>query len=244
MDHGPVSHATAGSQHRLAVDNAVVLDVGALLDADGVLVGADGGVGAYPAVFADGHLTYHHRGGVHVGRLGYLGSLAVQFVNGHEMRCSGVLGSGHCIIPPTHRGCIMATLRRPGQDATMKWASAISELPDLRDAVQHAARRVKANLDGQRPDLVLAFVSSAHRADYDRVPDLIGEILPVENLLGCSGGGVIGQGVEVEDRAAVSVTGAVSPRRKAQLLPRRGPGPAHPRRPARRMGGDAGGEGP
>ena len=93
----------------------------------------------------------------------------------------------------------------------MKWASAISEQHTLKAAVQEAAERVKADLGGGTPDLLMVFVSNTHRAEYDQVPDIIAEISPVENLIGCSGGGVIGEGKEVENRPAVSITGAILP---------------------------------
>ena len=93
----------------------------------------------------------------------------------------------------------------------MKWASAISEQHTLKAAVQEAAERVKADLGGGTPDLLMVFVSNTYRAEYDQVPDIIADISPVENLIGCSGGGVIGEGKEVENRPAVSITGAILP---------------------------------
>ena len=93
----------------------------------------------------------------------------------------------------------------------MKWASAISEQESLKAAVRETTERVKADLGGERPDLLFAFVSNAHRDEYDRVPEIISNICPVDNLIGCSGGGVIGEGREVENRPAVSISGAVLP---------------------------------
>ena len=69
----------------------------------------------------------------------------------------------------------------------MKWASAISEQNTLKAAVREAAERVKADLGSETPDLLMVFVSNTHRAEYDQVPDIIADISPVENLIGCSG---------------------------------------------------------
>ena len=93
----------------------------------------------------------------------------------------------------------------------MKWASAISENESLKNAIREATRKVKEDLDGQDPDLLLAFVSNAHQGQYGRVPSYISDTLPIDNLIGCSGGGVIGEGREVENRPAVSITGAILP---------------------------------
>ena len=93
----------------------------------------------------------------------------------------------------------------------MQWTSAISEQESLKNAIRETTRKVKDGLGGQTPDLLLAFVSNAHQAQYGRVPSYISDTLPVDNLIGCSGGGVIGDGREVEDRPAVSITGAVLP---------------------------------
>ena len=62
----------------------------------------------------------------------------------------------------------------------MKWASAISEQHTLKAAVREAAERVKADLGGDTPDLIMVFVSNAHRAEYDQVPDIIADICPAE----------------------------------------------------------------
>ena len=93
----------------------------------------------------------------------------------------------------------------------MKWASAISENESLKNAIREATQKVKEDLGDQAPDLLLAFVSNVHQGQYGRVPSYIADTLPIDNLLGCSGGGVIGDGKEVENRPAVSITAAILP---------------------------------
>ncbi|MFQ6031018.1 MAG: FIST N-terminal domain-containing protein, partial [Dehalococcoidia bacterium] len=60
-------------------------------------------------------------------------------------------------------------------------------------------------------DLAAAFVSAHHYNQYDSVPSLIREKLNSPLVLGCSGGGIIGNGLEVEQRPAVSITAASLP---------------------------------
>jgi len=93
----------------------------------------------------------------------------------------------------------------------MRWVSTVSEAPDLDAAVVEVAGAVRAALDAQEPDLLLAFVSEHHRDDYERLPTLLGRHFGTGVLLGCSAGGVIGGGHEVEGRAGLSLTAAVLP---------------------------------
>ena len=93
----------------------------------------------------------------------------------------------------------------------MKWASAVSELVDLEQAVGECAAGLLSRLDDAAPDLAVVFVSPHHEAGYENVSRLVKQHLPSAKVFGCSGGGIIGNGVEVEQRPAVSVTGASLP---------------------------------
>ena len=93
----------------------------------------------------------------------------------------------------------------------MKWVSSVSEHRFLKYAVAECAGEIKAALGDQPPDLVVAFVSAHHAARYDELPDLVHELLGDCTLVGCSGGGVIGAGREVENRPGFSLTAAVLP---------------------------------
>jgi small ligand-binding sensory domain FIST len=93
----------------------------------------------------------------------------------------------------------------------MKWASALSERPSLGDAVDEAAARLRADLDAA-PDLVCAFVSA--QTASGATPELgeaLSEAFPGALVFGCTGGGVIGAGHEVEDAPALSLTAARLP---------------------------------
>ena len=93
----------------------------------------------------------------------------------------------------------------------MNWASAVSEQADLTRAVEECAGGVRSRLGDLAPDLAVIFVSSHYERDYDDVARHVEENLATARIFGCSSGGVIGGGLEVEQRPAVSITAAVLP---------------------------------
>ena len=93
----------------------------------------------------------------------------------------------------------------------MKWSSAISESPSLADAAAEVLKALRDDLGEATADLVAAFVSAEHGAQFSRVPELLRSEFPHAVVIGCSAGGVIGDGSEVEHRAGLAVTAAVLP---------------------------------
>ena len=93
----------------------------------------------------------------------------------------------------------------------MKWSSAVSENPSLNEAVAEGASKVCGELGGQAPDLVVAFVSAHHATEYDSLPQLVRRHIDSGVLIGCSGGGVIGAGTEVEHRPGLALAVAHLP---------------------------------
>lgn len=93
----------------------------------------------------------------------------------------------------------------------MLWASAVDTDSSLRAAVEHTAESVYRGLGRREPDLAIVFVSAEHAAHFDAVPDLLRREFENVFIFGCSGGGVIGGGREIQDRPAFSLTGAVLP---------------------------------
>ena len=93
----------------------------------------------------------------------------------------------------------------------MKWASAISEQKNLADAIDECATKVREQLGDLAADLAVTFISPHYRPEYDRAPELLRQQLGSPRVFGCSGGGIIGNGLEVEQRPAVSVTAASLP---------------------------------
>ena len=93
----------------------------------------------------------------------------------------------------------------------MRWSSAASSAPRLEAAVDEAAAAVRGALEGTPPDLVLAFVSPHHESRYERLPALVRGALGDGTLVGCSAGGVIGGGHELEDQPGLALSAAVLP---------------------------------
>ncbi|MDE2824457.1 MAG: hypothetical protein OXK79_13225, partial [Chloroflexota bacterium] len=54
-------------------------------------------------------------------------------------------------------------------------------------------------------DLVVVFVSQHHASGFDRVCELVRREFPKGAIVGCSAGGVIGAGREVEHRPGLSI---------------------------------------
>jgi small ligand-binding sensory domain FIST len=108
----------------------------------------------------------------------------------------------------------------------MRWASAVSRHEALEEAVAEACAGVTSAMAGEHADLAVAFVSLQHAAAYDRVPSLVRAHLPHGLLIGCSAGGVIGGGHEIEEAPGFSITAARLP--DVTLTPLVGTGPTPP----------------
>lgn len=93
----------------------------------------------------------------------------------------------------------------------MEWVSAVSEHRFLKYAVAECAGEIRAAMGGRAPDLAVAFASPHHAARADEVPDLVRDMLGDCVLIGCSGGGVIGAGREIENRPGFSLAAAALP---------------------------------
>jgi small ligand-binding sensory domain FIST len=93
----------------------------------------------------------------------------------------------------------------------MKWTSAVSEHRFLKYAVAECAVEIKEALGDQSADLLVVFVSAHHAARYDELPGLVRELAGDGVLIGCSGGGIIGAGREVEQSPGFAMAAAVLP---------------------------------
>lgn len=93
----------------------------------------------------------------------------------------------------------------------MRWASAVDTDARLNTAVERAAETIYLGLERQEPDLLIAFVSAEHAPRFDAVSELLRREFESAFLFGCCAGGVIGGGREIEDRAGLSLTGALLP---------------------------------
>ncbi len=93
----------------------------------------------------------------------------------------------------------------------MRWASHVSTHETLEACVEEAVAEVAQQLAGRDSDLTLVFVSPHFRTHYRAIPQLLRDRMPVGMLLGCSGGGIIGGGREIEQKPAFSLTAAHLP---------------------------------
>ena len=93
----------------------------------------------------------------------------------------------------------------------MKWATAVSEHRFLKYAVAECADAIRSAMGERAPNLAVAFVSPHHAANYADLPALIRDLIGDCVLVGCSGGGVIGAGREVENRPGFALAVAELP---------------------------------
>lgn len=93
----------------------------------------------------------------------------------------------------------------------MEWVSAVSGTTDSAQAAEEVSLQVRERLAGQRTDLAVLFVSGEHAAAEQQVNDTVLERVGPRVLIGCSAGGVIGDGREIEDRPGLSLTVAHLP---------------------------------
>ena len=99
----------------------------------------------------------------------------------------------------------------------MRWASAVSEEDTLQRGLDECVSTVRREMGEASIDLAVAFVSSQLSPEYGELPGMVrdrlgagtGQASPM--LFGCSAGGVIGGGREVENRAGISLTVAHLP---------------------------------
>src|SRR5580700_2602977 len=93
----------------------------------------------------------------------------------------------------------------------MIWSSAISREIESADALKDLLPRLRLGLAGHDASALFLFVSPHHSADYDSILDRLRDEFGSLPLIGCSGGGIIGAGKEIEDRPGISLTAASMP---------------------------------
>ncbi len=91
----------------------------------------------------------------------------------------------------------------------MRWASALSEEKDPIAAIEECASKIRA--EGSSPDAAFLFISRDHCPDAALLPAALARALSPKHILGCSAGGVIGGGREVERESALALTCAWLP---------------------------------
>jgi small ligand-binding sensory domain FIST len=91
-----------------------------------------------------------------------------------------------------------------------RFAAALSTQDDSAIAVDEVCREALGRL-GATPNLALVFVSQHHADTWARIGALICDAIGTENLLGCTGESIVGNGREVEDSPAISLWLAALP---------------------------------
>ncbi len=87
----------------------------------------------------------------------------------------------------------------------MKCATVITTTPDIIPALDGLCDRLSADLDGARPSLLVAYYTPHHRGEVGAIRDKLLERLDPEHLLGCPAIGIIGEDVEVEGQAGLTL---------------------------------------
>lgn len=97
----------------------------------------------------------------------------------------------------------------------MKWSSALEkkngDRSTLAGLIEKLANKIKDELDGQAPDFAVGFLSPQFQDDFDRFPELVDKAISPKSFIGCSAGGLIGDGQELEKLPGVALTAAVLP---------------------------------
>ena len=93
----------------------------------------------------------------------------------------------------------------------MKWASTISDRETLEEAMEECVSSIRSEMGENTPDLAVIFLSSHFSSQCEDVPRVLRDKLGPKVILGCSAGGVIGGGREVEHRPGLSLTVAHLP---------------------------------
>jgi small ligand-binding sensory domain FIST len=93
----------------------------------------------------------------------------------------------------------------------MKWASAISGESDAAASVAQVVAAVAGSLGEVRPDLVLLFVSPHHSEHFDGIVAAVAEEFSGAIAVGCSGGGVIANGREIERTPGIALAAGSLP---------------------------------
>ncbi len=100
-------------------------------------------------------------------------------------------------------------------EKAMKWSSLIGgrdedKKPSAKQSIDEMSDQLLEEL-GQEPDLVIGFVSKHYARSYEKIPGYIKEKLNPKAFVGCSAGGLIGAGEEVEHERGIALAGAVLP---------------------------------
>lgn len=93
----------------------------------------------------------------------------------------------------------------------MKWASYLSTKDNIEACIDESMEAIVNKMDSNPVHLTIIFVSPQYKNKYEEIPKLIRKRIDPGHILGCSAGGIIGDGREVEQQQALSITCANLP---------------------------------
>ena len=99
----------------------------------------------------------------------------------------------------------------PAGSAAPRWAAASSTAPGTAEAARETAEAIQRSFEGERPDLLVVFFSTAHVAGADTLAEVLKERLSPGCMIGGSARGVVTQAHELETGPAISVLAARLP---------------------------------
>jgi len=86
-----------------------------------------------------------------------------------------------------------------------RFAAATSTRHDCTLALREAAEELEDGLGGRSPDLLVAFVSQHHAAEFETLPRALGSLCEPRVLVGCGAESLVGDGRELEHQPAISL---------------------------------------
>jgi small ligand-binding sensory domain FIST len=106
----------------------------------------------------------------------------------------------------------------------MKWGSAVTSEAEVnyggvRQFLTNCVEKVQFQLESEAPDLAVVFVSPHFQNEFGEIPTLLKELSGAKHIIGCSAGGLIGGGFEVEEQKAIALTAALLPGVDIKPLP-------------------------
>ena len=101
----------------------------------------------------------------------------------------------------------------------MQWVSSLSRQSNLSGAISECLLEINGRMgEVAAPDLFIVFSSAIHTENLDQVPQLLKFRYPDAQIIGCSGSGIIGGGIEIEGKPAISLLAAHLPAVQASLF--------------------------
>jgi small ligand-binding sensory domain FIST len=87
----------------------------------------------------------------------------------------------------------------------MRFASALTTMPNWTEAVEDLARQITEQPGASKPDLAVLFTHPKFVPQISELVEATQKAIGAQHLIGCTGGGIIGTDQEVEQKPAISL---------------------------------------